>query len=479
MSIPTELWKKWEGRAIDGKFPLERWLGGSDHSAVFLTERSSGQAQKAAIKLIPAQGLGQEGLDQKNPNDPAQLSRWADAAKLSHPNLLRVFESGACQLDETPLLYVVEEYADENLAEILPLRALSADEASGMLQPAAEALAYLHQAGFVHGCIKPSNVMAVNDQLKISADGLCRTGERGDQRARSAYDAPEVAAAGLSTASDIWSLGATLVAVLTQKEPKLNDGVRGAVTVPETIPQPLRDIIQRCLQIDPQQRCTVSYILSRLQPQTQTVQAQPVPTRPIQAQPPETQAARAQALPSANAPKARPLQKRPKRWIIVPIAVAALFLIAWVGSRFMTHQPAIPAAEDRTAKAPAETPATQSPAPFSATGNSAQKSTQPGGTRGSVLQQVMPDVSPSALNTVNGRLKVSVQVSVDPSGSVSQAKLTSPGPSAYFANHALAAARRWKFTPPQVNGQAAASEWILHFQFRKKSVDVTSSQKSP
>src|SRR5580704_17038073 len=103
MSIPTELWKKWEGRAIDGKFPLERWLGGSDHSAVFLTERSSGQAQKAAIKLIPAQGLGQEGLDQKNPNDPAQFSRWADAAKLSHPNLLRVFESGACQLDETPL----------------------------------------------------------------------------------------------------------------------------------------------------------------------------------------------------------------------------------------------------------------------------------------------------------------------------------------------------------------------------------------
>jgi TonB family protein len=467
MSIPTELWKKWEGRAIDGKFPLERWLGGSDHSAVFLTERSSGQPKKAAIKLIPTQGLGQEGLDQKNPNDPAQLSRWADAAKLSHPHLLRVFESGACQLDETPLLYVVEEYADENLAEILPLRALSADEASGMLQPAAEALAYLHQAGFVHGCIKPSNVMAVNDQLKISADGLCRTGERGDPRGRSAYDAPEVAAAGLSTASDIWSLGATLVAVLTQKEPKLNDGVRGAVAVPETIPQPLRDIIQRCLQIDPQQRCTVSYILSQLQPQT--AQAPPVPTKPVQAQP----------LPSANASKARPSQKRPKRWIIVPIAVAALFLIAWVGSRFMTHQPPIPAAEDRTAKAPAETPATQSPAPFSTTGNSAQKSTQPGATRGSVLQQVMPEVSASALNTVNGKLKVSVQVSVDPSGSVTQAKLTSPGPSAYFANHALAAARRWRFTPPQVNGQAAASEWILHFQFRKKSVDVTSSQKSP
>jgi hypothetical protein len=36
----TEEWKKWEGR-VDGKFPLGHWLGGSEHSAVFLTEQLS------------------------------------------------------------------------------------------------------------------------------------------------------------------------------------------------------------------------------------------------------------------------------------------------------------------------------------------------------------------------------------------------------------------------------------------------------
>ncbi len=52
MSSPEE-WKKWEGR-VDGKFPLRHWLGGSEHSAVFLTERPGHADQKVAIKLIAA-----------------------------------------------------------------------------------------------------------------------------------------------------------------------------------------------------------------------------------------------------------------------------------------------------------------------------------------------------------------------------------------------------------------------------------------
>ena len=198
MSTPTELWKKWEGRIVDGKFPLRQWLGGSDHSAVFLTERTGAGSQKAAIKLIPAENLNYEKLDQEKPDQEKlgqenlkqdiQLFRWAAAAKLSHPHLIRLFDFGRCEIDATRLLYVVMEFADENLAEILPVRALSADEASEMLPPTAQALASLHQAGFVHGRIKPSNIMAANNQLKISADGLCKIGER-SRRASSAYHA--------------------------------------------------------------------------------------------------------------------------------------------------------------------------------------------------------------------------------------------------------------------------------------------------
>src|SRR5580704_2841950 len=156
MSTPT-VWKNWEGRVVEEKFPLRQWLGGSDHSAVFLTERAGAAPQKTAIKLIRAENLAPGNLDQD-----AQLSRWAAAAKLSHPHLIRLFECGHCSLDNMRLLYVIMEFAEENLAEILPVRPLAPGEVSEMLQPTAEALAYLHQSGFVHSRIRPSNIMAAD-----------------------------------------------------------------------------------------------------------------------------------------------------------------------------------------------------------------------------------------------------------------------------------------------------------------------------
>src|SRR5258708_28965470 len=108
-------------------------------------------------------------------------------------------------------------YGEEKWADRLPQRPLSTDEESEMLRPTAEALASLHQAGFVHGRIKPSNIMAAGDQLKISADGLCKIGERDDARPPGAYDAPEGATTGPSTAADGWSLGVTPAPVLPPK----------------------------------------------------------------------------------------------------------------------------------------------------------------------------------------------------------------------------------------------------------------------
>ena len=207
MRTPVELLKKWESRLIDEKFPLRQWLGGSEHSAVFLTERSEKESQKLAIKLIPSEDLDED----------AQLARWADAAKLSHPHLIRLFECGRSQIDETPFLYVVMEFAEEDLAQILPQRPLTPGEVTEMLPPTAEALAFLHQAGFAHTRIKPSNIMAVDNQLKISADAIRKTGERDSAGDATAYTAPEVATGGVSPAADVWSLGIMLLAVLTQQ----------------------------------------------------------------------------------------------------------------------------------------------------------------------------------------------------------------------------------------------------------------------
>jgi TonB family protein len=167
-------------------------------------------------------------------------------------------------------------------------------------------------------------------------------------------------------------------------------------------------------------------------------------------------------------------QERPKRWVIVPIVALALFVAALVGSRILSHRSATPAEETQpTAPQKPADVQEQKPAPV------VEKPTQKGVTRGGVVHQVMPDVSRGAQNSITGHVKVSVQVAVDAAGNVSQAKLVSAGPSRYFAERALAAARQWKFTPAQVDGQASASEWLLRFQFGRGSMQVLPSEIRP
>jgi TonB family protein len=421
MSGLTDVWKQFEGRVVDGMFPLQQWLGGSEHSAVFLTERRKNASQKAAIKLISAQGFSTGNID-----EATQLARWANSAKLSHPHLMRLFESGRGQIGDAKFLYVVMEYAEENLAQILPLRPLSPAEVNEMLPPTAEALAYLHQAGFSHGHIKPSNILAVDNQLRISADSLRKTGER-DRHTPTPYDAPEIAITGPSTAADVWSLGVALVAIMTQQEPQTISG--GWAKVAYKIPQPIYGIAQRCLRVDPRERCTVNEILGK--PKIQT----PLPSKAIE----------------------KPPAKRSNIWLLLPVVVVVILLAVLLGRR--SHQPTVPPAQT------AESPTASTNAHAAA--------------RGKVLQEVSPDVSPGARRTITGRVKVSVQVSVDTSGNVSQARLVSSGPSKYFANQALAAAQRWKFTPAEVNGQPLPSEWTLRFQFGRTSTQVFPAETKP
>src|SRR5437870_12714611 len=93
---------------------------------------------------------------------------------------------------------------------------------------------------------------------------------------------------------------------------------------------------------------------------------------------------------------------------------------------------------------------------------------------GKVVHQVLPDVPRSARNTIQGKVRVGVRVRVDPSGNVAGAKLDSPGPSRYFAELALKAARRWKFDPAKAGDKNVSSEWILRFQFGKAGTTVVS-----
>lgn len=475
-SIPSELLKNWEGRVIDGQFRLQKWLGGSDHSAVFLTERNGKDPYKAAIKLVWTESLStdltnqdllnQDSLNPDSLHEEAQLSRWRETAKLSHPHLIRLFESGRGTIDNRRFVYIVMEYAEEDLGQILPARALSSEEVAGMLPPTANAIQFLHQAGFVHGRIKPSNVMAVSDQLKISMDGLGRPGER--VQAKSSYDAPELTSHRMTPAADVWSLGAMLVAVLTQDPPKVLDGSnqKALPAIPETMQEPFRSIARQCLRVDPEQRGTVNNILAKLNGSSSSpMMATSEPPAPA-----ESLTVEVHAEPSPR-----------RRWIALAIAIVVLIVGFFFSRRSTVHPTAqpqeVPSAQIQTTPGAASSSVPQSSAP--APPQEPATPIQSGVVPGRVLNQIAPEVSRGARNTIHGHLKVTVHLLVDASGNVSQATISSEGPSRYFAGKALAAARLWKFDPAKVNGQAAPSEWIVRFQFSRNGQQAVPSEVKP
>jgi TonB family protein len=459
-----EAWKQWEGRVVNEEFPLLRYLGGSERSAVFLTKRADRELQEVAIKLILTNA--------ENPE--LQLSWWELAAKLSHPHLLRLFQRGRCRLDGTELLYVVTEYAEESLAQILPYRPLTPAETDDMLQSVLDATAYIHGKGFVHGHIKPTNIMAVGNQVKISSDGLCGTGESSRVLGRSSiYAAPETAdGGGMSPASDVWSLGMTLVEALTQHPPAGPGSEASELVLPETLPEPFFDIASHCLRRNPQRRWTVTEVAAKLQ----------------------------QALPAFPEKEMVPPPNGFTKWGYVGAVVAAVLLLAIVVPRLFHHHPesgtepssavgssagqseAKPGAGQAVQPNPGKDQASvRSNASHAADKTRAAKNAvnHSSGAQGAVLQQSSPDVSRSALRTIHGKLKVRVKVAVDSSGHVTEATFDSRGPSRYFAERALRAAKQWTFQPPQVDGRGVPSEWMLKFEFERTTVNVHPAQIFP
>jgi TonB family protein len=433
-------WEAWEGQWLNGKFPLRLWLGGSDQTAVFVTELPGSKSQKAAIKLIPAEA---EDADRR-------IERWGKAAQVSHPHLLRIFEWGRGRLEGTPLLFVVTEYAEEDLSQILPQRALAEAEVTALLPPLVDALSYLHAKGFVHGHLKPSNILACNNQLKLSTDHLGLAGDHVSKKESlpNVYSAPEIAAGALSPACDVWSLGATLVATLTQQQRLQQEAEhRQALAL---MPEPFRGIAQECLRWDPKQRCSIADVKARVGSVPTPVTSTPAPA-----------ARRYSALPGPSSLQ-RNASHFPWRLLIV---VAALLLIGvLVGRKVLTRQNESVNSRAEGEGAQATQPANPVPQPA-------------GSSRGAVTKKILPEVPRSARNTIQGKIRVGVQVDVDSSGKVGAARLVSPGPSKYFANLALKAAREWEFTPPLVNGQATPSTWLLRFQFGRASTEAIPSQQ--
>ncbi|WP_447009270.1 protein kinase domain-containing protein [Saccharothrix hoggarensis] len=223
--------------------------------------------REVAVKQLLLPGLGAAEVDEacRRAMREARI-----AARLQHPNAIGVFD------------VVIEDGKPCLVMEYLPSRSLSAVLAEdGPLPPAeaariggriAAALAAAHQAGVVHRDIKPGNVLiGHHGVVKITDFGISRAvgdvtvTRTGMLAGTLAYLAPELArGADPSPAADVFSLGATLYAVVEGTPPfgpSENDlgmlhRIASGRIVPPTRSGPLTPLLVRLLADDPSARPT-------------------------------------------------------------------------------------------------------------------------------------------------------------------------------------------------------------------------------
>ena len=202
-----------------GRYRLERPLGHGGMATVHLG-RDTELDRPVAVKLLAENLAGDEALRERFLRE-ARL-----AARLSHPNVVNVFDAGQAE-DGRP--YIVMEWVEgETLADLLARRGrLPADEAVGLALQACRGLAHAHAAGLVHRDVKPQNLMLQRGgTVKVADFGIARAAETtaltepGTVLGTAAYLSPEQALGEeVTAAADVYSLGAVLYELLTGRPP--------------------------------------------------------------------------------------------------------------------------------------------------------------------------------------------------------------------------------------------------------------------
>jgi hypothetical protein len=175
-----ELWNEYEGRTIDGLYPLTKLLEPEGRSAFFST--SNGTGVPTVIRLI-----------ESHFDDAEILARWKKVAALDHSNLVKLKKFGQVELDGTSLVYAVMEPAEANLGEILRGRRLTVLETRQLASSMVGALEALHANGLVHEHVEPGNVLAIGEAIKLRSDCVREAPEGEEGRALKRRDVHDLA----------------------------------------------------------------------------------------------------------------------------------------------------------------------------------------------------------------------------------------------------------------------------------------------
>lgn len=209
---------------LAGRYEFVRFVARGGMSSVYLA-RDIRLDRPVAVKVLFA-GLAD------NPSFVERFRREAlAAAKLNHPRIVRVYDSG----QDSGTYFIVMEYIEgQTLSKVLKQEgALTIPTALRIGEDVAEALADAHKQNVVHRDVKPGNIMFTpSSGLKVTDFGIARavTGsisdltQTGTVMGTATYFSPEQAKGDPADyRTDIYSLGVVLFEMLSGKPPFYGD----------------------------------------------------------------------------------------------------------------------------------------------------------------------------------------------------------------------------------------------------------------
>jgi serine/threonine-protein kinase len=194
--------------ALDGRYSVERELGQGGMATVYLATDVK-HRRPVAIKVLAPDIARSVGNDRF-------LREIEIAARLTHPHILPVFDSGEA---DGLLYYVMPFIAGESLrARLQRDRRLSLDDALRITREVASALDYAHRQGIVHRDVKPENILLEEGHAVVADFGVARALEAAGERKLTGtglaigtpqYMSPEQSAgeANVDGRSDLYALG--------------------------------------------------------------------------------------------------------------------------------------------------------------------------------------------------------------------------------------------------------------------------------
>lgn len=210
------------GRTLGNRYNIIEKVGTGGMAYVYKAE------DKILKRLVAIKVLKEQFIEDQEFSKKFEIEAQS-AARLSHPNIVNVYDVGTDRIDDRIIHYIVMEYINgRTLKDLIREKGkLSTTEAVSYSKQIASALDLAHRNGIIHRDIKPQNIM-INDEgmVKVTDFGIARISSSATITYTSSilgtvhYISPEQAKGSfIDYKSDIYSLGIVMYEMLTGRVP--------------------------------------------------------------------------------------------------------------------------------------------------------------------------------------------------------------------------------------------------------------------